>query len=120
MAQLSRGGPPNDRPYDGASQLSQQQRRTFGDLGEGFPKLRRDIDLADSDIHRIKKFQKYLKDNRVITLQHQMEIACALRCEGVLSDRVWYTMHTLVRAAIDSTCAVVVTLTDWVCFAGCW
>ena len=40
MAMLSRG-PPKDRDYDGASQLSQQQRRNLGDLGAGFPELRK-------------------------------------------------------------------------------
>ena len=40
MAMLSRG-PPKDRPYDGMSKLSQQQRRNLGDLGEKFPKLRK-------------------------------------------------------------------------------
>ena len=38
MAMLSRG-PPKDRPYDWESQLSEQQKRTLGDLGEDFPKL---------------------------------------------------------------------------------
>ena len=130
---LSRG-PPKDRPYDGMSQLSQQQRRTLGDLGEEFPKLRRvrgardterarhpsvsarpptsagrsltrrsplaraaqDIDLANDDIARVKKFQKYLKDNGIMGLANQMKIYYGLKAEGVLSDRVAYTLHTLI------------------------
>ena len=123
MAMLSRG-PPKDRDYDGASQLSQQQRRNLGDLGAGFPELRKvrtrrisspgiktfhtrsytlspcfcaqAVDLANSDQDRIKKTQKYLKENGIQGIQNQMRIAMALKAEGVLTDRVWYTMHTLI------------------------
>ena len=125
MAMLSRG-PPKDRPYDWESQLSEQQRRTLGDLGEDFPKLRRvrspparanashgwadptshasrvarfysqEIDLANDDISRVKKVQKYLRENHITGIQSQMRIASALKGEGVLTDRVWYTLHTLI------------------------
>ena len=40
MAQLS-AGPPKGRPFDGGSQLSEQMKRTLGDLGADFPKLRK-------------------------------------------------------------------------------
>lgn len=96
MAMLSRLPVPKDRPYDGGSQLSQYRRMCLGDLGDEFPKLRKDVDLADSDIHRIKKIQKYLKDKSITGIQNQMRIAIALQNEGVLSDRVWYTLHTLI------------------------
>merc|ERR1740138_1605924 len=76
---LSRG-PPKDRAYDGMSQLSQQQRRNLG----------------DHDIKRIKSIQKYIKDNHISGIQSQMRIAMGLRAEGVLTDRVWYTLHTLI------------------------
>ena len=29
-------------------------------------------------------------------IQGQMKIAAALKAEGVLSDRVWYAVHTLI------------------------
>ena len=60
------------------------------------PLAPQDIDLADNDIKRIQKIQKYMKDNGVSGIQNQMKIACALKQEGVLSDRVWYTLHTLI------------------------
>ena len=44
MAQLSGAKKWNaaaQRPWDGGSQLSCQMRRNLGDLGEGFPKLRK-------------------------------------------------------------------------------
>lgn len=103
-------------------------KRTLGDLGEDFPKLRKvrsqcqfltctanaapawqfvtcqrhrppraqDIDLANDDIARVKKFQKYLRENMITGIQSQMKIAMALKAEGVLTDRVWYTVHTLI------------------------
>ena len=55
-----------------------------------------DIDKANDDIARIKKIQKYLKDNNKTGIGNQMPIAMALKSEGVLSDRVWYTLHTLI------------------------
>ena len=54
------------------------------------------MDVANDDIRRIRVIQQYLKDNGIFTLQKQMQIAMALRAEGVLSDRVWYTLHTLI------------------------
>ena len=59
-------------------------------------RVTQDIDLGNSDVHRIKRFQKYLRDNQIMGIQNQMRIAMALRAEQVLSDRVWYTMHTLI------------------------
>ena len=58
--------------------------------------LAQEIDLANDDIARIKKFQKYLKENSITGIQAQMRIAVALNSEGVLSERVWYTLHTLI------------------------
>ena len=55
-----------------------------------------DVDLANDDIARIKKIQKYLKDNSITGIANQMRIAQGLKGEGVLSDRVWYTLHTLI------------------------
>ena len=55
-----------------------------------------DVDLGNSDVHRIKRIQKYLKDNNITGIQNQMRIAMGLKAEGVLSDRVWYTLHTLI------------------------
>ena len=55
-----------------------------------------DIDTANSDIHRIKRIQKYLRDSNINGIANQMNIAVALYGEGVLSDRVWYTLHTLI------------------------
>ena len=52
--------------------------------------------MANDDVRRIRAIQQYLKDNGIFTLQKQMQIAMALRAEGVLSDRVWYTLHTLI------------------------
>ena len=59
-------------------------------------RVTQDIDLGNSDVHRIKRFQKYLRDNQIMGIQNQMRIAMALKAEGVLTDRVWYTMHTLI------------------------
>ena len=45
MAQLSNPGKwtgtMEGRPYDGMSKLTPHQRRMFGDLGEGFPAMRK-------------------------------------------------------------------------------
>ena len=37
-----------------------------------------------------------MKENGIQGIQNQMRIAMALKAEGVLTDRVWYTMHTLI------------------------
>ena len=55
-----------------------------------------DIDLANGDRDRIRKLQKYLKDNQISGIQNQMRILIALKLEGVMSDRVHYTCHTLI------------------------
>ena len=52
--------------------------------------------MGNSDQHRIKSIQKYLRENQITGIANQMRIAMALRAEGVLSDRVWYTLHTLI------------------------
>ena len=45
---------------------------------------------------RIKKVQRYLKNNGINGIANQMKIAMALRGEHVLSDRVWYCLHQLI------------------------
>ena len=63
-----------------------------------------DIDLANGDRDRIRKLQKYLKDNHISGIQNQMRILIALKLKGVLSDRVHYTAHTLIAGnAIGKT-----------------
>ena len=54
------------------------------------------IDEGHDDVKRIKTVAKYLKDNSMQSIQSQMRIAMALKEEGVLSERVWYTLHTLI------------------------
>ena len=44
----------------------------------------------------MKKVQKYLREHHITGIQSQMRIASALKGEGVLTDRVWYTLHTLI------------------------
>lgn len=52
--------------------------------------------MANGDRDRIRKLQKYLKENMITGIQNQMSILTALKLEGVVSDRVHYACHTLI------------------------
>ena len=54
------------------------------------PLTEQKVDLGDSDVHKVKTVQKYLKDNKITGIGNQMNVLMALKAEEVLSDRVWY------------------------------